>query len=295
MRRKLALLIIFLSFLAYTKVSMGRIFYYSVDIEVFQNLSTRFNLILTFEGGRKDFEMTLPFKIHNFNYKTNFPAECKMEIEEISVLTCNFSKNFIRGTLNLEFWSDDVVKKFRDKYVFDADLSVFENVSSLSIFVKLPEKYWLSEKDSVFPTPDQILSDGKRIILKFSKTDMTSQEPIKVRIYFEGYPGQSFSISHLIVLSLFIFGIMVSIFVTYLRKVGSRSVKLIEILDPEERKVIHIVKRAGGKINQKVIVRETDFSKAKVSRLVKNLERRGIIRVEKIGRTNIIYLKRNIE
>ena len=288
-------MIILLSFLIFPKISLGKVFYYSVDAEVFQNLSTKFNLILTFEGRRKDFEMTLPFRTYNFNYETNFPAECKMEVEEISVLKCNFSDGFSKGTLNLEFWSDDVVKKFRGKYVFDADLSVFENVSSLSIFVKLPERYWLSEGESVFPKPDQILSDGKRIILKFSRTDVTAQEPIKIRIYFEGFSSQGINARYLIVLIILVFGIMVSIFVTYLKKIRSRGVRLIEILDPDERKVINIIKKNGGKVNQKVIVRETDFSKAKVSRLVKNLERRKIVKIERLGRANIIHLKRNIE
>ena len=42
---------------------------------------------------------------------------------------------------------------------------------------------------------------------------------------------------------------------------------------------------------QKVLVRETDFSKAKVSRLVKSLSERGVLEVEPMGRTNKIKLK----
>ena len=39
-------------------------------------------------------------------------------------------------------------------------------------------------------------------------------------------------------------------------------------------------------MNQRKIVQETNLSKAKVSRVVKSLVERGVIEVERIGRTN---------
>ena len=56
--------------------------------------------------------------------------------------------------------------------------------------------------------------------------------------------------------------------------------------------IIDILNKYSGKIGQKVIVRESDFSKAKVSRLVKSLKGRGVLDTEAIsGRENRIMLK----
>ena len=69
----------------------------------------------------------------------------------------------------------------------------------------------------------------------------------------------------------------------------------MKILKNDERKVIDIIKERGGMCKQRVIVRETDFSKAKVSRLVKDLEERGLLRTEKAGRSKKVYIKKSSE
>ncbi|MBU1135730.1 MAG: hypothetical protein KKG13_04430 [Nanoarchaeota archaeon] len=63
------------------------------------------------------------------------------------------------------------------------------------------------------------------------------------------------------------------------------------VLREDERKIVDILEKHEGKVIQKTLVRETDFSKAKVSRLVKNLKERGIVDAEPIGRTTKVTLK----
>ena len=76
------------------------------------------------------------------------------------------------------------------------------------------------------------------------------------------------------------------------RKEDIDTIRVVtSVLREDERKIVGILESHEGKVIQKVIVRETDFSKAKVSRLVKNLKERGIIDVEPIGRTTKITLK----
>ena len=60
----------------------------------------------------------------------------------------------------------------------------------------------------------------------------------------------------------------------------------------DEKKVVDVLKAHNGSVGQKIIVRETGFSKAKVSRLVNSLKERNVIIVEPIsGRENRIVLK----
>ena len=65
---------------------------------------------------------------------------------------------------------------------------------------------------------------------------------------------------------------------------------IISVLDDYEKRVINIINAAGGEVNQRKVVQETNLSKAKVSRVVKNLQNRGLITVERIGRTNKLKL-----
>jgi len=62
---------------------------------------------------------------------------------------------------------------------------------------------------------------------------------------------------------------------------------VMEVLDEYEKKVYEIVKEAG-KIRQNEIVEKTGFSKARVSRVLKSLAEKKLVKVEKRGRTNIV-------
>jgi len=74
---------------------------------------------------------------------------------------------------------------------------------------------------------------------------------------------------------------------------------LLRALEGDERKAIELIAAKGGRILQNELVNSLDFSKAKVSRVLMSLERRGIITKKKYGLTNCISiadeLKDNVE
>lgn len=65
---------------------------------------------------------------------------------------------------------------------------------------------------------------------------------------------------------------------------------LLRALEGDERKAVEIIASKGGRILQNELVNSLDFSKAKVSRVLMNLERRGIIIKKKYGLTNCISI-----
>ncbi len=65
---------------------------------------------------------------------------------------------------------------------------------------------------------------------------------------------------------------------------------LLRALEGDERKAIELIAAKGGKILQNELVNSLDFSKAKVSRVLMNLEKRGIITKKKYGLTNCISI-----
>ncbi len=69
------------------------------------------------------------------------------------------------------------------------------------------------------------------------------------------------------------------------------EVKGREELPEDLKKAIEIIKREGGRITQKELRKKLGYSEAKVSLIVADLERRGLVEKVKKGRGNIIFLK----
>ena len=65
---------------------------------------------------------------------------------------------------------------------------------------------------------------------------------------------------------------------------------VLPVLNEPERKVMEMVLKSKGSIDQRNIVRELDYSKSKISRTIQSLEQRGLIKTTKRGRSNKITL-----
>jgi len=64
-----------------------------------------------------------------------------------------------------------------------------------------------------------------------------------------------------------------------------------EILPEDLKIVVEIIKANGGRITQKELRKKLGFSEAKMSLIITDLERRGVIEKVKKGRGNVIFLK----
>ena len=105
--------------------------------------------------------------------------------------------------------------------------------------------------------------------------------------------------SELIPLFLVMITVLIVIVVSLYIKKNKIIIKTDETLDSvlpiltvDERKVINCLLIGNGEKMQRKIVYETNFSKAKVSRLISDLKHRGIIDIEEMGRTNRVFLKK---
>ena len=70
---------------------------------------------------------------------------------------------------------------------------------------------------------------------------------------------------------------------------------LLRVLEGDEKKAVELIAAKGGRILQNELVNSLDFSKAKVSRVLINLERRGIITKKKYGLTNCISIADDLQ
>jgi uncharacterized membrane protein len=76
-------------------------------------------------------------------------------------------------------------------------------------------------------------------------------------------------------------------------KVGTEKRKPVDYskLTGEEKKLIKLIEEAQGTIFQSELVEKSEFSKAKVSRILDRLEGRQIIERKRRGMTNVVVLK----
>lgn len=93
---------------------------------------------------------------------------------------------------------------------------------------------------------------------------------------------------------MFLLGIGIGIIATYLaiRKKMPKEKIIKLVLGEDEKKIYNLIVERGGSMLQDEIVKETGFSKAKVSKLLRKLEEKGIIKREPFRKTNKVYLKK---
>jgi len=160
--------------------------------------------------------------------------------------------------------------------------------------LKLPEGSVLASEikkngeslSAVYPTPDRIYSDGKRIILYWATKELGSEHSFRV---FAMYTDTKGSYTFVIWLVL---GLLIGAAIVYF-KLGYRHEKVTRmLLSRDEEEIYNLIVASGGEILQEDIVRETGYSKAKVSKLVRNLEAKRIIKKEPYKKTNRLLLKK---
>lgn len=81
------------------------------------------------------------------------------------------------------------------------------------------------------------------------------------------------------------------IFLYYLKRKEGK-VEETKILPEDLSSVLEVIKKEGGRITQKELRKRLGYSEAKMSLIVADLERRGLIEKVKKGRGNIIFLKK---
>lgn len=89
-------------------------------------------------------------------------------------------------------------------------------------------------------------------------------------------------------LSIIIGGAIVIMFQWKINKIQLNRV--VKILPPEEKNVVKILLENNNAIEQNKLVALSGFNKVKISRIVKELEFRGVVKKTNLGNTNLIVL-----
>lgn len=275
---------------------LGQVQYYEINAILSEEGKSGVELILTFAKPDPSFQLSIIGQVENFQASsTAGPINCSVLVKGTSLIDCKLNLTEEKRGVTMSFETNDFVRTLQDKFFFSGDFVLNKDVKQLYASVKLPPnsifagENLTSSKISYPQNASVFITEEGKMILIWSLSDLKENDPVRLEVlYQQVQPPPWFKLR---ARNFILFGVVVAMgsgfFVfRYFRK----SEKLVlSVLDEHERKVISIISEAGT-IKQKKIVETTKLSKAKVSRVVKSLAERGLIEVERRGRTNIINL-----
>jgi DNA-binding transcriptional ArsR family regulator len=282
MDNKVNFLIVLATLFISLQVSFAKIDYFGIDAQIIDdsNANIKFTIHKT-----KEFSFRFYGNIKNISSNVN----CVVDGELISCKSENAT------AINIQILSD-VVAKAGNTYNFNIQLELKDDVSRVTSLVTLPIGMIIKDENDIFPSGYRTLSNGRNILVYWELENVSSTQPLGFRVkYHSIQPSpEIFNRFYLLILLLLIALFFVALYAFKKRKVIVKKIVrvkpekiVMEVLDEYEKKVYEIVKEAG-KIRQNEIVAKTGFSKARVSRVLKSLAEKKLVKVEKRGRTNIV-------
>jgi LPXTG-motif cell wall-anchored protein len=274
---------------------------YSIDADLTRQGTANVKLVMVFTEPIDTIEMTIPARITNFNAtSTAGRVICNNDIESISIISCKVAQLQGRKTLEITFQSNDFIKSASNRYVFVGDFSVKIPTQDVFVAVRLPEGMVLQETvrgGPTLPPSDSVSTDGRRITVVWRLTNVQSTQPLSFQVAYEASIDASQFFGGPALRWIALAGIIVAggIGFLYFRRRKKTQEVIFSVLDDYEKRVISSIEKEGGVVNQKKVVLDTNLSKAKVSRVIQKLSERGLLEVERRGRTNIVkFIKKKL-
>jgi len=272
------------------------LYQYGVTAEIFENNTVSYKLTLIFVNNT-DQTFIFPISSSN-NVKVESIADCNVQSGMLETNILCSLKVSNRTVVVISYDSNQKVSKKGNYFLFQDSFKINSDSDTASFLIKLPEGTGLKEpiENSYGPSGALIGSDGRRTIINWIENDLKKGKNFDVSIAYEKI-GEVVTSEIPIQIILFIaFLIIVGFALFYQFYWRNRNVNLIiPILKKDEKKIFDTIMKHGSGVNQKLIVNDSGYSKAKVSKVLKSLEERGILRLERIGRRNKVHIEKNFE
>ncbi len=201
--------------------------------------------------------------------------------------------------IELNYLTTELLEK-TPKKSFLAEIKIPADMNELTIRLTLPENSILDTplkpNLSIFPKPLKTETNGQKISIIWQFSNLKKDESVSLFVIFKER-----AYNPLAILLIFL-SVVLIVLVTYLlrKKKKRKSIKKRKIktrgiefhLMESEKAIINALKTAQrNELWQKQLQLQTGFSKAKLSRLIRNLEARNLIKKIPLGNTNKIVLK----
>lgn len=301
-------LLVFSTLLAFSLISADAtlaaqygVQFYKIDVDIDEEGRSMVDLVITFRKPEKELTMDVIGRIENFEATSNAgPVECEVDVSGISTIRCDMNLTSTQKELRMSFETMDFVKLLDNKYYYSADFDLGMEIGGVTGTFKLPNGFLLVGENidsSILSNAENATAHitGGQILIIWNLGELSKTDDLKFEILYEQVktpPWFNLRMRHFVLFGGAFAVVLGFIFVLYLRR---SQTLVLSVLDEYEKQIMSIVTREG-EIKQRKIVQMTNLSKAKVSRVIKTLSERGLIEVERVGRTNKIKLvKKKLE
>ncbi len=195
-------------------------------------------------------------------------------------------------SLETDSWAEPI----NDGELFSYRYTPEAGIKDLTLTIKLPKASAISlqpqgaQTAAVSPIPDSITTDGERTILSWKMRDVKEGEQVSVMAVY----SMSQSYKALYFLSGGLLGAL-AIFAYMRRKDQERKEKIVSKVVPlalsaDEKVLYDILKE--GETTQEELRKRTGHSKSKISKLVRNLEVKHLVKKTPYRKTNKLKLRK---
>jgi len=296
MKRLISFFVFFiLSVMIASNTYAAGITYLGTDITLYDNTA---HIIFTITFDSSDIsQIKIPFfnSIQNLKTESNFGNEkCVPEKKSYGYdIVCDVNPTFEKRMMKLEFDSFDIVKPVEKQTMFSNEFYIPLNTKTFYLKVMLPEGMVLAGNSTAFgpytPLDGEKGSDGRRIYVYWKKDNFSAGESFSSRIFYESIEKNDFVLIGMVFGFVAVISI-IAVLVFAVRKMKSGMNVVLPILRNDEKILMELIVKQKGAIDQKVLVIESNYSKAKVSKVLASLQERGLVRLEHTGRSNKVYL-----
>lgn len=270
---------------------------WNVDISVNDDGSNDWNVTLTYNETVTQSDYFVLSQISDLQvYADNVPITCQVSEEIGSSIVC---RNIAANVVEYKFHTKKFVENLQKLLIFRYPFAMTELVDKFHVNLALPQGTAIVEESKLGTTglrpfePDygREGSDGRRIFISWTVDKPHLGETINIYAIYENIGFDPFTTFAIILALIVIAFISILYYITKKRKIQD----ILPVLNDSERRVMEILLREKGEVDQRVIVKDTDFSKAKVSRIINELMARGLLEKLSKGRKNLIKLKKEVK
>lgn len=188
-----------------------------------------------------------------------------------------------RVEIRISFYSSGMLQNVQNKKQFAYYIKFSQPVGVFYVRLFIPKGYAILSP--IIPSPDMVESSENRLVLEWKRENIKAGEEF---YFIVGFSGEIKGFSPLWLVVIFVSAFTGGFFAGMLYKERKGKEK-VEILRSDEEKVIELLK--NGPVLQSELVKKLGVSKAKVSLLLKDMEKKGLIERVKEGRSYLVRLK----
>ncbi len=293
------LLSIFIAFAALAAPAYADLSYHGIEATINDDLSVSTNITLKFSGPENYMEYRTALPVLSFKTSGNFgPVTCDTKKSGgYSIIYCTLSGiTAEKNNLHIDIESRGAVNYSYGRYHFVAGFISSLAADKFFSIIKLPESATLAEfptNKSYSPEDGTTMTDGRKIMVIWDGKNTAADQQLDFRVEYNLPPIRGAVTRYILTGAGLVIVVIVIVAFFYTRRASkvNKGRVIASVLNADEKRVVDIIAAGGNSAPQKHIVRESGFSKAKVSRLVKSLGGRGIVKTEPVsGRENRILL-----